>query len=207
MSSQRKVYLIDDDQSVRESITLVLSEGGYQVFPFADAQVFLSEFKQSADPEVIVLDMKMPVISGLELQAQILNLGIKAPIIFISGQSHRKEIIYGFKAGASDFLIKPFTTEQLTFSVEQALSRDTEYKVIKNKYQLLTPREKEVFELLANGELLKIIANKWGVSESVIKIHKKHIMEKLGINSLQELGKVDLLLNTSDFKKFQTPKK
>ena len=104
--------------------------------------------------------MKMPVISGLELQAQILNLGIKAPIIFISGQSHREEIIHGFKSGASDFLIKPFTTEQLTFSVEQALSRDTEYKVIKNKYQLLTPREKEVFELLANGELLKIIANK-----------------------------------------------
>ena len=84
----------------------------------------------------------------------------------------------------------------MIFSVDQALSLDTEYKLIKNKYQLLKPREKEVFELLANGMLLKTIANEWGVSESVLKIHKKHIMKKLVINSLQELGKVDLLLNS-----------
>jgi len=201
MSSQKQIYLIDDDQSIRDSITLVLSESGYQVFPFVDAKLFLSEFKQSADPEVILLDMKMPVMSGLELQAQILNLGIKVPIIFISAHSHREEIIRVFKSGASDFLVKPFTIEKLIFSVEQALSRDSEYKLIKNKYELLTPREKEVFELLANGELLKTIANKWEVSESVLKIHKKHIMQKLAINSLQELGKVDLLLASSDFKK------
>ena len=104
MSSQRQIYLIDDDQAVLESISLVLSESGYQAFPFADAKGFLSEFKQSADPEVILLDMKMPVMDGLELQAQILNLGIKVPIIFISAHSHREEIIRGFKSGANDFL-------------------------------------------------------------------------------------------------------
>jgi FixJ family two-component response regulator len=201
MSSQKQVYLIDDDRSIRESVTLVLSESGYQVLPFADPKKFLSEFNQSTNPEVVLLDMKMPVMDGLELQRQILDLGIKVPIIFISAHSHREQIIRGFKSGAMDFLIKPFTIQQLIISIDEALSRDAEYKLIKNKYQLLTPREKEVFELLAKGELLKTIANKWDVSESVLKIHKKNIMKKLAINSLQDLAKVDLFLNSSDFKK------
>jgi len=201
MSSQKQVYVIDDDQSIRESLSLILSELGYQVFPFADAKVFLNNFKESTDPEVILVDMKMPVMSGLGVQAQLLNLGIKVPIVFISAHSHREEIIRGFKSGAMDFLIKPVTIEQLIFSIDQALSRDTEYKLIKNKYQSLTHREKEVFELLANGELSKTIANKWKVSESVIKIHKKHIMQKLAVHSLQEMTKIEVLLNSRDFKK------
>ena len=201
MSSQKQVYVIDDDQSVRESLSLILSELGYQVFPFADAKVFLDNFKESTDPEVVLVDMKMPVMSGLGVQAQLLNLGIKVPIVFISAHSHREEIIRGFKSGAMDFLIKPVTVEQLIFSIDQALSCDSEYKRIKNKYELLTPREKEVFELLANGELSKTIANKWKVSESVIKIHKKNIMQKMAVHSLQEMAKIEVLLNSRDFKK------
>jgi FixJ family two-component response regulator len=157
---------------------------------------FLKDFKPSATPEVIVLDMKMPVMTGLEIQSRLAEMQVHIPIIFISGHSHKEEIIKCLKNGASDFLLKPFKFEELLLSIEKCLKFDLNYKEIKNKYDLLTPREKEVFEELVNGQLLKAIAIKWDVSESVVKLHKSNIMQKLQIETLQDLTRISLSLNS-----------
>jgi FixJ family two-component response regulator len=189
-----KVFLIDDDDSVRDALTSIIVDHGLNIQSFSSAVQFLETFKSSAKSEVIVLDMKMPGMTGLELQSKLAELQVYIPIIFISGQSHKEEIIQGLKQGANDFLLKPFKFEDLLISIDKCLKLDLSYKGIKNKYDLLTPREKEVFEELVNGELLKDIAIKWNVSESVIKLHKSNVMEKMQITTLQDLTRLSLIL-------------
>ena len=196
MEMQGTVFLIDDDESVRDALTSIIEEHGLTVHSFTDGIKFLESFKPSSKPELIVLDMKMPVITGLEIQSKLSAMQVHIPIIFISGHSHKEEIIQCLKNGASDFLLKPFKFEDLLLSIEKCLKFDLSYKEIKNKYDLLTPREKEVFEELVNGELLKAIALKWDVSESVVKLHKANIMQKLQIETLQDLTRISLSLNS-----------
>lgn len=190
-----KVFLIDDDDSVRDALTAIITEHDLDVQAFSSGGEFLESFKPSPKPELIVLDMKMPVMTGLEIQSKLAEMRVQIPIIFISGQSHQEEIIQGLKHGANDFLLKPFKFGTLLLSIDKCLKLDLSYKEIKNKYDLLTPREKEVFEELINGHLLKTIATKWGVSESVVKLHKSNIMQKLQIKTLQDLTKMSLTLN------------
>ena len=196
MEMQGNIFLIDDDESVRDALTAIIEEHGLSVKAFSNGIEFLEEFKPSATPEVIVLDMKMPVMTGLEIQSKLAEMQVHIPIIFISGHSHKEEIIKCLKNGASDFLLKPFKFEELLLSIEKCLKFDLSYKEIKNKYDLLTPREKEVFDELVNGQLLKAIAIKWDVSESVVKLHKANIMQKLQIETLQDLTRISLSLNS-----------
>lgn len=191
-----KVFLVDDDDSVRDALASIITEHGLGVQSFASGLQFLETFKSSANPEVIVLDMKMPAMTGLEIQSKLTEMQVHIPIIFISGQSHKEEIIQCLKNGASDFLLKPFKFEDLLKSIDKCLQVDASYKEMKNKYDLLTPREKEVFEELVNGQLLKAIAIKWDVSESVIKLHKSNIMQKLQIDTLQDLTKISMSLKS-----------
>jgi len=191
-----KVFLIDDDDSVRDALAAIIAEHGLSVQAFSSGVQFLESFKPSTKSEVIVLDMKMPVMTGLELQSKLAEMQVHIPIIFISGQSHKEEIIQCLKQGASDFLLKPFKFEELLGSIDKCLKLDLSYKDIKNKYDLLTPREKEVFEELVNGQLLKAIAIKWDVSESVVKLHKANIMQKLQINTLQDLTRISITLKS-----------
>ncbi len=191
-----KVFLIDDDDSVRDALASIISEHGLGVQSFASGKQFLEVFKTSVTPEVIVLDMKMPAMTGLELQSKLAEMQVHIPIIFISGQSHKEEIIQCLKNGASDFLLKPFKFEDLLMAIDKCLKVDSSYKEIKNKYDLLTPREKEVFEELVDGQLLKAIAIKWDVSESVVKLHKSNIMQKLQIETLQDLTKISMSLKS-----------
>ena len=196
MEMQGNIFLIDDDESVRDALTAIIEEHGLSVKAFSNGIEFLEEFKPSTTPEVIVLDMKMPVMTGLEIQSKLAEIQVHIPIIFISGHSHKEEIIKCLKNGASDFLLKPFKFEELLLSIEKCLKFDLSYKEIKNKYDLLTPREKEVFDELVNGQLLKAIAIKWDVSESVVKLHKANIMQKLQIETLQDLTRISLSLNS-----------
>ena len=196
MEMQGNIFLIDDDESVRDALTAIIEEHGLSVKAFSNGMEFLKDFKPSATPEVIVLDMKMPVMTGLEIQSRLAEMQVHIPIIFISGHSHKEEIIKCLKNGASDFLLKPFKFEELLLSIEKCLKFDLSYKEIKNKYDLLTPREKEVFDELVNGQLLKAIAIKWDVSESVVKLHKANIMQKLQIETLQDLTRISLSLNS-----------
>jgi FixJ family two-component response regulator len=188
MKIQGQVYLIDDDVSMRESLVDALPKMGYLISDFPSANLFLQTVTRPISPAVILLDMQMPDMNGGQLQREMLKRGYPTPIIFISGQSHPQQIINGFKDGAVDFILKPFLLEALENAIQKALKKDQLESLIRHAYESLTPREKEVFIALAQGRLLKEIAFDRQVSESVIKMHKTNLMNKLQVNSLQELA-------------------
>jgi len=189
------IYLIDDDESMRTSLARMLGDVGYQVQEYASATEFLEKSLPLA-PAVILLDMQMPDITGLELQKELLSLGRKTPIIFISGQSHPHQIVQALKNGAVDFLFKPFNLEELLQAINEALKFDqrqlkslTKEIETKKNYALLTPREKEVSALLVKGFLNKEIAQQLGISKATIKVHKARVIEKMQVTSMQDLVK------------------
>jgi FixJ family two-component response regulator len=193
MSELGHIYLIDDDDSMRASLGRMLRELGYVVEDFSSAVTF---FEQSlpVSPAVILLDMQMPDMTGLELQEKLLKFGRKTPIVFISGQSHPHQIVKSLKQGAVDFLFKPFNIEDLLKSVADALELDSrQLKRIskevetKKNYAALTPREKEVCFWLVKGLLNKDIAVKLGTTDATIKVHKARVMDKMNVESVQVL--------------------
>jgi FixJ family two-component response regulator len=195
MTKVGHVYLIDDDESMRLSLTRMLRELGYLVEDYASAQVFL-ENSVPVSPAVILLDMQMPDMTGLDLQEALLKLGRKTPIIFVSGQSHPNQIVQSLKKGALDFLFKPFNLEELLKAVSDAIDFDSrQLKRVsidvetKRDYERLTPREREVCAWLVKGLLNKDIAVKLGTTDATIKVHKARVMEKMHADSLQSLVK------------------
>ena len=189
------IYLIDDDESMRTSLARMLGEVGYQVQEYASATDFLEKSLPLA-PAVILLDMQMPDVTGLDLQKQLVGLGRKTPIVFISGQSHPHQIVQALKNGAIDFLFKPFNLEELLQAINEALKFDqrqlkslTKEIETKKNYALLTPREKEVYALLVKGFLNKEIAQQLGISKATIKVHKARVIEKMQVTSMQDLVK------------------
>jgi FixJ family two-component response regulator len=189
------IYLIDDDESMRTSLGRMLGEVGYQVQEYASATEFLEKSLPLA-PAVILLDMQMTDVTGLDLQKQLVGLGRKTPIVFISGQSHPHQIVQALKNGAIDFLFKPFNLEELLQAINEALKFDqrqlkslTKEVETKKNYALLTPREKEVSALLVKGFLNKEIAQQLGISKATIKVHKARVIEKMQVTSMQDLVK------------------
>ena len=192
------IYLIDDDESMRTSLTRMLREVGYMVEDHSSALTFL-EKSIPVSPAVILLDMQMPDMTGLDLQEKLLQLGRKTPIVFVSGQSHPHQIVKGLKKGAMDFLFKPFNLEDLLKAVADAidfdrrqLKRVSQNVETKKDYAKLTPREKEVCFWLVQGLLNKYIALKLGTTDATIKVHKARVMEKMHADSLQTLVKMFL---------------
>lgn len=195
MNTSGHVYLVDDDASMRTSLCRMLQELGYNVHDFASAKAFI-EHSVPISPAVILLDMQMPDMTGLDLQEELARIGRKTPIVFISGQSHPQQIVKSLKKGALDFLFKPFNLEDLLNSVADAIefdrrqlkraSKDVE---VKRYFATLTPREKEVCHLLVQGLLNKDIAVKLGTTDATIKVHKARVMEKMRVDSLQGLVK------------------
>jgi FixJ family two-component response regulator len=193
MSKLGHIYLIDDDDSMRASLGRMLRELGYIVEDYSSAVTFFEQSLPVA-PAVILLDMQMPDMTGLELQEKLLKFGRKTPIIFISGQSHPHQIVKSLKQGAVDFLFKPFNVEDLLKSVADALELDSrQLKRIskevetKKNYAALTPREKEVCFWLVKGLLNKDIAVKLGTTDATIKVHKARVMDKMNVESVQIL--------------------
>ena len=189
------IYLIDDDESMRTSLTRMLREVGYMVEDHSSALTFL-EKSIPVSPAVILLDMQMPDMTGLDLQEKLLQLGRKTPIVFISGQSHPHQIVKGLKKGALDFLFKPFNLEDLLKAVAEAidfdrrqLKRVSQDVETKKDYANLTPREKEVCSWLVQGLLNKDIAVKLGTTDATIKVHKARVMDKMHVDSVQTLVK------------------
>ena len=189
------IYLIDDDESMRTSLTRMLREVGYMVEDYSSALTFLEKSIPVA-PAVILLDMQMPDMTGLDLQEKLMQLGRKTPIVFVSGQSHPHQIVKGLKKGALDFLFKPFNLEDLLKAVSEAIDFDrSQLKRVaqnvetKKDYAKLTPREKEVCFWLVQGLLNKYIALKLGTTDATIKVHKSRVMEKMHADSLQTLVK------------------
>ena len=195
------IYLIDDDGPLRKSLSRMLRDLGYQVHDYESAASFLRN-SLVVSPAVILLDMQMPDITGLELMDRLESVGHTTPIIFLSGQSHPQQIVKGLKKGALDFLFKPFNLEELLSAIRTALDYDQKQlkrimKVseIKQNFLSLTPREKEVFALLVDGLMNKEIAERLGTTDATIKVHKARVMEKMRAGSVQDLVSFHLQLN------------
>ena len=193
MTKAGHIYLIDDDESIRTSLSRMLKDVGYTVEDYSSALTFL-EHSVPVAPAVILLDMQMPDMTGLDLQEKLVQLGRKTPIVFVSGQSHPHQIVKSLKRGAVDFLFKPFNLEDLLRAVADALEFDRRQlkrisKEVETKkdYATLTPREREVCFWLVKGLLNKDIAVKLGTTDATIKVHKARVMDKMNVESVQTL--------------------
>ena len=188
------VFVVDDDPSIRESLSLLLSSAGYGIKTFASAKEFLESERGTPGPACLVLDVKMPGLSGLDLQKELMSRNIIIPIIFITGHGDIPMSVQAMKKGAVDFLPKPFDDGDLLEAVEQALLRDSqthadldEQKHILQRMDSLTPREHEVLTYLITGMLNKQIAFELNISERTVKAHRKQILDKMGVDSIAEL--------------------
>jgi FixJ family two-component response regulator len=187
------VFLIEDDTELLESITEILRFVGYRVHPYSDPEEFL---KQPRDviPAVIVTDVRMPSMSGVELQAKLLGEGRKIPFVFISGESTVTQSVVAMKQGALEFLVKPFSRESLLAAVSKAIELDIQqmHALVRQsefaqKLAALSPRERQVFGLLAKGYSNTELVNELGVALSTVKEYKSEMMYKLRLRSLSEL--------------------
>jgi len=187
------VFVIDDDASVREALRNLFRSVGFRVEVFGSA----SEFLQSKLPDVpscLILDIRLPRVSGLDFQAELADVGIHIPIIFMTGHGDIPMSVRAMKAGAVDFLTKPFRDQDMLDAVTTAIERDrnsrNEAKILSSLQALfatLTPREQEVMALVTAGLMNKQIATKIGVAEITVKIHRGHIMKKMAAKSLADL--------------------
>lgn len=187
------VYVIDDDESMREALKSLIRSVGLTVQTFASAHEFL-ESRRPDVPACLILDVRMPGLSGLDLQRDLTEANIRIPIIFITGHGDIPMSVRAMKAGAVEFLTKPFRDQDLLDAIQQALERDrlvrsqqADNAELLNRYHSLTPRETEVFGLVVKGLLNKQIALQLGTSEITVKLHRRQVMEKMHADSFADL--------------------
>jgi RNA polymerase sigma factor (sigma-70 family) len=193
MEDQPLVYVVDDDLSVREALRSMLRSVGLRCETFASAREFLHQPRAEA-PACLVLDVMLPDVSGLDLPAELSRQGGDIPIVFMTGHGTIPMSVRAMKAGAVEFLTKPFSGEDLLAAIHQALERDREaWRVraanaaVTTQLEKLTPRERDVLELVVAGRLNKEIAARLGIAEQTVKQHRGRIMRKLGARSVTDL--------------------
>ena len=197
------VFVVDDDTAVRQGLRFMLRAAGYSVEAFPSARSFLEDY----DPRrggCLLLDVQMPQMTGLELQQRINVRGWRIPVIFITGHGTVPLAISAMKAGAFDFIEKPLREDALLESIERALHwNDRAYEerleraTLQARVASLTPREREVFELVARGEPNKVIARHLGISFRTVELHRAHIIEKLQAHSLSDLIRMGIIMNST----------
>lgn len=187
------VYIIDDDPSVRRALVRLIRTAGFEAIAFGSAQEFLAA-PLTERPCCLVLDVRLPGVSGLQLQEQLAASGRHLPIVFITGHGDIPMSVRAMKAGAIDFLVKPFQEKELLEAIGAAIRADKEARrheaelsELRRRMMTLTPRERDVFELVVQGLLNKQIAARLGTTEKTIKVHRARVMEKMKARSLAEL--------------------
>jgi FixJ family two-component response regulator len=190
---ERIVFVVDDDALVRDSVADLLGSAGFPARTFGSA----TEFMRAKRPDIagcLILDVELPDLSGLDLQAELATSGIEVPIIFLTGHGDIPKSVRAMKAGAVEFLTKPFRAQELIEAVGQALARDSELRrrradtlELRERLGTLTPRERQVFALVVAGLLNKQIAGELGTTEMTIKVHRGHVMRKMQAASLADL--------------------
>jgi FixJ family two-component response regulator len=192
------VFVVDDEPGVRKALSRLLSAAGFAVRTFESPQTFLEKHDPST-PGCLVLDIAMPGLNGLELQAALAESGCERSIIFLTGHGDIPMSVQAIKAGAIDFLTKPVDDEALLAAVRTAMERDRlarrergELQIIRTRLATLTPREREVLEHVVAGQLNKQIAADLGIGEKTVKVHRGRVMEKMGVELLADLVRVAL---------------
>lgn len=187
------VFVIDDDRMIRDGLQSLIRSVGLRVETFASAQDFLAAKRPDA-PACLVLDVRMPGLSGLDLQLKLGEVGIQIPVIFITGHGDIPMSVRAMKEGAHEFLTKPVRGQDLLDAIQNAIASDRslrqerqELREIRERFELLTPREREVLEHVVAGLLNKQIADELGMSELTVKTHRAHVMEKTQAESLAHL--------------------
>jgi RNA polymerase sigma factor (sigma-70 family) len=188
------VHIVDDDASFRTAIERRLRKAGYEVATYHSARQFLARLPDENDRGCILLDVRIPELSGPELQEKLGKLGSTLPIVFLSGYADVSTTVKTIKAGAEDFLTKPVSSEQLLGAIEKAMAHQEAVRGLKQKLDVLraqlgtlTPRERQVFDRVVQGKINKQIAQQLGATERTIKAHRHRVMEKMKVQSLAEL--------------------
>lgn len=193
------VHVVDDDAGLRRSLRFLLDSVGWSVRLYASAEEFLDLAAPPTQPSCLLLDIRMPAMSGLELQQVLRERDVHLPILFMTGHADVSMVVQAMKSGASDFIEKPFKDQMLLDSVAAAIRRSAE--VLEDSQRrhaalavlaTLSPREKEAARLIARGQPNKLIATSLGISEKTVHIHRQHIMEKVAISSAAELARLML---------------
>jgi FixJ family two-component response regulator len=189
-----RIHVVDDDDSFRTAMERRLKLAGYEVATYPSAQQLLDRLPDEDEPGCILLDVRIPGLSGPELQGRLNELGSTLPIVFLTGHADTPTTVRTIKAGAEDFLTKPIESEQLLRTIERALARHATVRGERHRIEemqalvaVLTPREREVFGLVVRGKLNKQIAYELGTTERTIKAHRHQVMEKMKVQSLAEL--------------------
>jgi FixJ family two-component response regulator len=197
------VFVIDDDRMIREGLQSLIRSVGLRVETFASAQDFLAAKRPDA-PACLVLDVRMPGLSGLDLQVKLGEAGTQIPIIFITGHGDIPMSVRAMKEGAHEFLTKPVRGQDLLDAIQKAIASDRELRKgrqelteVRTRFDSLTPREKEVLDLVVAGLLNKQIADRLGMSELTVKTHRAHVMEKTQAESLAHLVRMSEKLKNS----------
>ena len=191
------VHVVDDDDSVRTAVVRLLQAAGYEARGYASAGEFLLGRSDRNAPGCVVLDVRLPGPSGLDLQEALARLEVPLPIVFLTGHGDIPMSVRAMKAGAVDFLTKPVSREALLAAVRVAVARDADTRAtreglrgLRARYESLTPREREVFAGIVAGRLNKQIAAELGTAERTIKAHRAHVMEKMDVASVAELVRI-----------------
>ena len=197
---QPTIYVVDDDDGMRRALDTLLSTVGYKTAVFSRPSEFLSQFKPEAH-SCLVLDIRMPEMSGLEVQQQLNRRGSMLPVIFITGHGDVPMAVQAMKEGAFEFIQKPFRDQDLLDRINHALRQDADNRTnaarrseVQHRLESLTPREKQVMNFIVDGSANKVIAIDLGLSERTVEIHRAKVMEKMGARSVAHLVKLHLTL-------------
>ena len=201
--AESTVFVVDDDADLRESLGWLFESAGLRFKSYSTAKDFLTEY-QSDEPGCLLLDVRMPGLSGLDLQEELRRRGVPPPIIIMTGHAEVPMAVRALKGGAIDFIQKPFSDQALLERIRQAIDLDRRTREVRMEctqfaalLTFLTPREREVMDLVIAGKPNKIIASDLAISPKTVEIHRGRVMEKLQVESVAELVRLDLLLRAN----------